>query len=70
MAKKKSANPLFRPPRYKGYIYNLTPAMRRWLLTQDPKPFDKGALAVLLNKDLVPAKFRPSCSKLEFDGRA
>jgi len=65
----KIKNPLFRPTRSKGYIYNLTPAMRRWLLTQDPKPFDKESAAVLLNRELVPARFKPVCSRFEFDGR-
>ena len=69
MPRFKSKNPLFAPPRLRGYIYGLTPAMRRWLLTQDPKPFDAQSCAVLLNVDLVPARFKPLCSRQEFNGR-
>ena len=67
MTKKQTT--LFKPPKYKRYLYNLTPAMRRWLLTQHPRPFPKESLAVLLNIDAVPARFKPMCSKQEFDGR-
>lgn len=67
MAKRK-LNPLFKPKRSEGHIYRLTPAMRRFLLTVDRRPFDKKSCAVLLDMALVPRRFKPLCSRREFNG--
>jgi hypothetical protein len=66
----KKQTELFKPPKYKRYIYKLTPAMRKWLLTQHRTPFGVDACSVLLNIDVVPPRFKPQCSKQEYDGRS